>query len=67
MDDHIEEGSMEEEDEGSDSSFFCEGCRFFMSDVMLVSLRLCGSACVELVTGTIQRARQSELTRQPFL
>jgi len=40
MDDHIEEGSMEEEDGGSDSVFFCKGWQFFMSDVMLVSFEI---------------------------
>ena len=35
MDDHVEEGSVEEEeDEGSGSSFFARGWRFFMSDVV---------------------------------
>ena len=34
MDDHVEEGSVEEEeDEGSDK-FFCEGWRFFTRDVV---------------------------------
>jgi len=34
MDDHVEEGSMEE-DEGSDSSFFARGWQFFVSDVVI--------------------------------
>ena len=35
MDDHVEEGSVEEEeDEGSGSSFVARGWRFFMSDVV---------------------------------
>ena len=56
MNDHVEEGSVEEEDEGSDSIFF---------ERLLLGLR--GSACIGLVTDMIQCACQSELIHHPFL
>ena len=41
-------------------AIFYERCGWFL-------LRLCGSVCIELVTGAIQHACQSELTHHPFL
>ena len=46
---------------------FLRGVAFFYERCGQFLLRLCGSACVELVTGMTQCARKSKLTRHLFL